>query len=286
MQPRTFHYEEADGVAVVRLERPERLNALTFESYAELRDTFRALGDRESVRSVVLTGTGRAFCSGLDVKGMFGSPLSAKAKMEELLHRPEGELSNLAQDVGFLWRRVPAPVIAVTHGVCFGGGFQIAWGADMRISHPKCRFSVMEAKWGLVPDMSATVTLRERVPKDVAMELTMTGRIFPADEALSLGLLTRLHDEPLAEAERLAREIASRSPDATAAAKRMLHATFTDGCTEERALHLETELQRQLIGERPVRADSIIQRASARLDTPQQRSLNLTATQEQAIVRS
>lgn len=173
--------------------------------------------------------------------------MSYRANMEELLHRPEGEVSNLAQDVGYLWRRIPAPVIAATHGVCLGGGLQIALGADLRVSSPTCKFSVMEAKWGLVPDMSATVTLRELVPKDVALELTMTGRVFDADEALRLGLVTRLAAEPLAEALALGAQIRARSPDSTAAAKRLLHATYADGCDEPRALRLETELQRRLL---------------------------------------
>lgn len=131
--------------------------------------------------------------------------------------------------------------------MCLGGGLQIALGCDMRVSTAACKFSVMEAKWGLIPDMSATVTLPELVPKDVALELTMTGRVFDAREALSLGLVTRLSDEPLQEALRLAREIAARSPDSTAAAKRLLHATYASA-DEGRSLRIETDLQRKLAG--------------------------------------
>ena len=237
----------ADGIHTVTMKRSDKLNALDMGMFRSLAATARALASDSSVRAVVISGEGRAFCAGLDVRSV-ASPMVARANLEELLRRPEGELSNLAQDVGYLWRKIPAPVIAATHGVCLGGGLQIALGADMRISDPRCKFSVMEAKWGLIPDMSATVTLRELVPKDVAMELTMTGRIFLADEALKLGLVTRLAHEPLEAAMELARQIVTRSPDASAAAKRLLHATYSEGCDERRALHLESELQRRLLG--------------------------------------
>jgi len=235
------------GVALVKLSRPDKMNALDMGMFRELAAAARALASDSAVRAVIVHGEGRAFCAGLDVRSVC-SPFAAKANMRELLHRPEGEVSNLVQDVGYLWRRIPAPVIAVPHGVCFGGGLQIALGADMRIAAPDCKFSVMEAKWGLVPDMSATVTLRELVPKDIAMDLTMTGRIFDSAEALTLGLVTRVAEEPLAEAQRLALAIAERSPESTAAAKRLLHATYSAGCDERRALHLETELQKELLG--------------------------------------
>jgi len=238
----------ADGVVEVVLSRPEKLNALDIDMFRSIQATADSLiADSSGVRAVVIHGEGRGFCAGLDVKSVM-HPLSMTANMEELLHRPEGRVGNLAQDVGYLWRRVPAPVIAVTHGMCLGGGLQIALGADMRISSASCKFSVMEAKWGIIPDMSATVTLPELVPKDVAMELTLTGRVFQGREALRLGLVTRVSDEPLAEALRLAREIAAKSPDAAAAAKRLLHATYAEGCEDARALRVESELQRRLLG--------------------------------------
>ncbi len=240
----------SDGVVQVKLSRPEKLNALDMPMFRELRDTAKGLLADSSVRAVVVHGEGRAFCAGLDVKAVC-TPLGFRANMDELLHREDGEISNLAQDVGYLWRRIPAPVIAATHGVCLGGGLQIALGADMRISAPGCKFSVMESKWGLVPDMSGTVTMRELVPKDVALELTLTGRIFDGNEALRLGLVTRLakpDENPLDLALDLARELAARSPDAAAAAKRLMHATFSDDCDEARALAIETQLQRRLLG--------------------------------------
>jgi len=236
-----------DGVVQLTLHRPDKLNSLSLPMFRALQAAARALIPDKSVRAVVMHGEGRAFCAGLDVKSLASDPLAYRRHLRELLDRPDGEESNLVQDVAYLWRRVPAPVIAAVHGVCFGGGFQIALGADIRVAAPASKFSIMEAKWGLIPDMSATVTLRELVPKDVAMELTMTGRVFESKEALRLGLVTRIADDPLAEALALARQIVTRSPDSTAAAKRLLHATYAEGADEARALRLETELQRKLM---------------------------------------
>jgi enoyl-CoA hydratase/carnithine racemase len=239
--------KHADGVVQVTLSRPDKMNALDLPMFRAIQQTARDLiADSRTIRAVVIHGDGRAFCAGLDVRSVC-NPLHVKQNGEELLHKPEGEISNLAQDAGYLWRKLAAPVIAVTHGVCLGGGLQLALGADMRVSSPTCKFSVMESKWGLVPDMSATLTLPELVPKDVALELTLTGRIFQGEEALKLGLVTRLSESPLEEGLRLAREIASKSPDAAAAAKRLLHATYAHP-DDQRNLKLESELQKRLIG--------------------------------------
>ncbi|KAJ1477726.1 ClpP/crotonase-like domain-containing protein, partial [Baffinella frigidus] len=174
----------------VTLNRGGKLNALDLPMFRQLAATARELISDKSVR-----WCGRWWCAGRGAASSVAHPLRARENAAELLHRPEGAVSNLAQqDVAFLWRKVPAPVIAVTHGVCFGGGLQIALGADMRVTSPTCRFSVMEAKWGIIPDMSLTVTIRELVPKDVALELVMTGRVFEAEEALKLGLVTRIAD--------------------------------------------------------------------------------------------
>ena len=264
--PRVRVTRGADGVVQVTLARADKLNALDMDMFRQIRDAAQSLIGDTSAKAVVVHGEGRAFCAGLDVKSIM-SPLQAMSNQRELLDRPDGAASNLAQDVGYLWRRVPCPVIAAIHGVCFGGGFQIALGADIRIASQRARFSIMEAKWGLIPDMSATVTLPELVPRDVALELTLTGRVFAADEARRLGLVTRLVGDdgaavataaaerddaaaPLEEAMRLARQIASKaSPDAAAGAKRLLHAAYTTQAADDaRLLGIETELQRRLIG--------------------------------------
>jgi len=234
------------GIATVALLRGNKMNALDMSMFRAIAGVARELiGDR-SVRAVVLHGEGPAFCAGIDIRAIIAPP-NTKKNLSELLERPKDAISNLAQDVSYLWRRVPVPVIAATHGVCFGGGLQIALGADIRVTSPTCKFSVMEANWGLIPDMGATVVFPELIPKDVAMELTMTGRVFKSPEALKLGLVTRIADDPLAEATRLAREISTRSPDATAANKRLLNATYSSK-DDGRSLAIETSLQRQLIG--------------------------------------
>lgn len=156
--------------------------------------------------------------------------------------------SNLAQDTARLWRTLPVPVIAALQGAVFGGGLQIALGADLRFCAPDCRLSVMEGRWGLVPDMAASITLRELVRIDVAKELTMTGRIVEGEEAARLGLVTRcVAGDPTEEALRVANEIAARSPDAVAAAKRLFHETWVEA-DEGKCLDLETDLQRELVG--------------------------------------
>ena len=150
-------------IAVVTLDRPEKLNALDMAAFRGVRDAALKLRDDASVRCVVLRGAGRAFCAGLDVKSVM-HPLRAKANCAELLERADGEAANLAQAVSYLWRGVPCPVVAAVHGACFGGGLQIALGADVRVAAEDAKLSVMEAKWGLVPDMGATAALRAAPP--------------------------------------------------------------------------------------------------------------------------
>lgn len=135
--------------------------------------------------------------------------------MNRLLERPSGygdddSYGNLAQDTAYLWRELPVPVIAALHGMCFGGGMQIALGADFRFATPDCKLSIMETKWGIIPDMSASITLRELVPIDVAKELTMTARVISGVEAAQLGLVTRCAEDPIEEANKLAKEIVNR----------------------------------------------------------------------------
>jgi enoyl-CoA hydratase/carnithine racemase len=144
-----------------------------------------------------------------------------------------------------IWKQVPVPVIAAIHGVAYGGGLQIAMGADIRLAAPDARFSVMEIKWGLVPDMSGTQTLRDLVRLDVAKELTFTGRIVEASEALDLGLVTRIAEDPLTEAREMAAAIAAKNPDAIAAAKKLLETSWRGSRKE--GLELEESLQRSII---------------------------------------
>ena len=184
--PRVTIERRPDRVAVVTLDRPAKLNALDMPMFRAVRDAALEVRADAGLRAVVVRGAGRGFCAGLDVKSVM-APLDAKRNTEELLARPDGEVANLAQAVSYLWRTVPCPVVAAVHGICIGGGFQIALGADVRYAAPGTTFSVMEAKWGLIPDMGITVAMRELVNRDVAVELTTTGRIFDAEEAAALG---------------------------------------------------------------------------------------------------
>jgi enoyl-CoA hydratase/carnithine racemase len=233
-----------DHVATVTMVRADKHNALDAYMFAGLRDAISRVAADPSVRAVVLHGEGKSFCSGLDVASFMGgdSPMT----MEQLVDRGDGR-SNLAQQVCTDWIDLRVPVIAAIHGNCFGGGLQIALGADIRIAAPDAKLSILEIRWGLVPDMGITQTLPRLLPIDVAKELTYTGRQVSGEEAAALGLVTRTAADPLAAARALAAEIASKSPSAIQAAKRLYDETWTsdDGAA---ALVLETELQVALIG--------------------------------------
>jgi enoyl-CoA hydratase/carnithine racemase len=233
-----------DHVADVRLNRADKHNGLDGAMFQGLHDAAVALRANEDVRVVVLSGEGKSFCAGLDVQDAFSN--GALANAASLEDRLEGEPSNLYQAVAYDWRTVPVPVIAAIHGNCFGGGLQIALGADVRIATPDAKLSIMEIKWGLVPDMGLMVTLPPLVRQDVAKELTFTGRVFSGEEAAALGVVTRTDAEPLAAAKALAAEIAGRSPDAIRFGKALLQDAW-DGDDATKLL-LESRLQRPLIG--------------------------------------
>ena len=228
-------------IAVVSLNRPDKYNGLDMPMFEQIAAAAKRLRKDRTVRAIILRGEGKAFCSGLDVKSVTANPLN----FARLLIKPGRRIANLAQEVGYLWREVPAPVIAVTQGVCFGGGFQIALGADFRFSTKDCEFSIMESKWGLIPDMSLTVTLRELTSIDTAKELTMTGRRFSATEAKSMGLISRICDDPMAEALSFAEALSLRSPDAIAASKLLFNRSWN--ATDKAALDWETRLQKKVI---------------------------------------
>jgi len=237
-----------DGIADVRLNRPEKLNALDPAMFAALVDAGKCIAADASVRAVVLSGEGRGFCAGLDFKSFLGEG-------GDLLAREAESVANRAQRAAWIWHEVPVPVIAAIHGVAFGGGLQIALGADVRYATAEAQLSVMEIKWGLVPDMTGTQTLRHLVRLDVARELTFTGRIVHGVEAKEIGLVTRLEASPRDAALAMAREIAGRSPHAIRAAKKLLNAS---GYTSlEEGLALEAALQTTLLGS-PNQAEAVI----------------------------
>jgi enoyl-CoA hydratase/carnithine racemase len=231
-----------DHVALVTLTRADKHNALDIPMFEGLVAAAERLATEPGVRAVVIHGDGPSFCSGLDVASVMASQSNGGGLIDPL----KGETPNFFQRAAYDWIRLPVPVIAALHGHCLGGGFQIALGADIRIAAPSTKLSVMEIKWGLIPDMSITRTLPRLVPIDVAKELTYTGRVFDASEALSLGVVTRVSDDPLADARSLASDIASRSPDAIRSAKRLFDEAWTG--TPAETLSLEASLQLELIG--------------------------------------
>jgi enoyl-CoA hydratase/carnithine racemase len=230
------------GIAEVMLSRPEKLNALDLPMFMALEQTLLSLRQLPGLRAVILHGEGRAFSAGLDVKSMLKQPLAAL----DILKREADEATNLAQRVAYGWHLLPVPVIAVTQGLCFGGGLQIALGADFRFSTPDCRFSVMEIKWGIIPDMSGSVTLRNLMGVDTAMELAMSGRELLAPEARVLGLVSRVCEDPLAEARAFANDLLGKSPDALAGIKQLYRQAWAH--SDEAMLKEETRLQQKILG--------------------------------------
>ena len=232
----------AAHVATVTLSRPEKHNALDLAMFDGILEAIDHVRGERGVRVVVLHGEGPSFCSGLDL----ASIMSAGDGIATLTGELGGPVPNRFQRVAHDWLTLPMPVIAAIHGNCLGGGLQIALGADIRLCAPGAKLSVMESKWGLVPDMSITRTLPRLVGIDVAKELTYTARVFSGEEALALGVVTRLADDPLAAARSLAEEIAGRSPEAMRAAKRLFDESWS--ARAEDSLGLEAELQASLIG--------------------------------------
>ena len=244
--------EITDGVADVRLNRVDKYNALNPAMFKAIIAAGEKLATAKDVRAVVLSGNGRGFCAGLDMSSFAGMADDAaedsgdtSKTADQLLSRGDSP-ENHAQRPAYVWKRLPVPVISAIHGVAYGGGAQIALGADIRIAAPDMKMSVMEIKWGLIPDMSLTQTLRDLVPLDVAKELTFTGRVLNGEEARALGLVTHVSDEPLQHAMELAREIAGKSPDAIRAGKLLLETAWH--ADERTGLELEASLQTALIG--------------------------------------
>lgn len=233
------------GVADVRLNRPDKYNALSPEMFRAIIEAAQRLAKMQEVRAVVLSGNGRGFCAGLDMQSMKGLATPRRNTGEMMAQEGTGP-ENFAQRPAYLWKTMPVPTIAAIHGVAYGGGCQIALGADIRFAAPDAKISIMEIKWGLIPDMSISQTLRDLLPLDLAKELTFTGRILTGKEAQALGLVTHVAEDPHAAAMALAKEIAGKSPDAVRAGKRLLEETWrADPAT---GLSTEASIQSTLIG--------------------------------------
>jgi enoyl-CoA hydratase/carnithine racemase len=210
------------GIADVRLDRPDKLNGLTLSMLRDLAAAGRKLRADKDIRAVILSGTGDSFCAGLDFKTVTADPKQLPLGM---LPRP-WRGTNVFQEACWVWRRVPVPVIAAVHGHCYGGGLQIALGADLRVTAPDAKWSVLEGKWGLIPDMSGVQALSELVGIETAKRLTMTAEIISGEEAARLGLVGQVDPAPYDAARALAESLARRSPDAVVAAKRLFDATW------------------------------------------------------------
>jgi len=247
MMEERIRVEMHGGVADVRLVRADKMNALDDAMFSALVETGERLKTQKGLRAVVLSGEGRAFCAGLDM-GNFGKMASGERRGGTgLVEMPRTEGgSNRAQHAVMVWRELPVPVIAAVHGVAFGGGFQLALGPDIRIVATDTRMAVLEIKWGLVPDMAGLVLLRGLVREDVARELTYTGRIFSGEEALALGIATRVSNDPHGDAMKLAAEIAAKNPDAVRAGKRLFN--LAADADQKTILKHETSEQVALIG--------------------------------------
>ena len=239
-----------DGVADVRLVRADKMNALDDAMFSALIETGERLKAEAGVRAVVLSGEGRAFCAGLDMgsfQAMASGERAQRNSAQALLtpQRTQGG-SNRAQHACMIWREIPVPVIAAVHGVAFGGGLQLALGADLRFVAADVKLAVLEIKWGLIPDMAGMVLMRGLVRDDIARELTYTGRIFGGEEAVAMGLATRVCADPRADALALATEIAGKNPQAIRAGKRLLNLM---GEGDQHAILLaESQEQGALIG--------------------------------------
>ena len=233
---------EPNGVAQVRMIRADKMNALDPDMFAALQDAGRALYDMPGLRCVVLAGEGRSFCAGLDMGSM---AQTGRHRETPLTERTHGN-ANGPQQVAMQWRKLPVPVIAAVHGVCFGGGLQVASGADIRVVAPDARLAVMEMKWGLVPDMAGYALWRGTVRDDMLRELTYTNREFTGAQALEYGFATVVDANPVARATAMAAEIANRNPHAQRAAKRLFN-MYLHASTDE-ILMAESVEQQALIG--------------------------------------
>ncbi|MFL6062147.1 MAG: crotonase/enoyl-CoA hydratase family protein [Marmoricola sp.] len=218
-------HQITDGIAHVRLTRPDKLNALTLRTLDELIATAQELRKDRTLRAVVISGQGDSFCAGLDFASAMKSPAGIVKAFVPLPWRG----TNAFQEACWAWRRLPVPVIAAVDGHCYGGGLQLALAADFRIATPDSEWSVLEARWGLIPDMTGVRSLAELVGIDTAKKLTMTAEMLSGKEAADLGLVTELAADPVVAALDLAHRIAQRSPDQVAAAKRLFNTTWTSG---------------------------------------------------------
>lgn len=232
-----------EHVATVTLNRPAKHNAINFEMFAALAEAGEQLKSKPTVRAVVLNGAGDNFCSGIDTSVF----KQAGAGIDPTMMAPvRPSPANFFQRPAYVWRELGVPVICALQGAVYGGGLQIALGADLRFAGPSARLSIMEIKWGLIPDLAISTTLRDILRLDQVKELAWSGRVVDAAEALELGLVTAVHDDPFAAAQQFAAEVANKSPDAIQSMKKLVNQAWQ--MSDADALALEAQLQSSILG--------------------------------------
>ncbi len=236
----------ADGVADVRLNRPDKHNALNLDLIHRLDSTLSELASESGLRAVVLSGEGSSFCAGIDIQSLAANPDQLQ-QMHAMLTQCDDDGANIYQRICLGWQRLPIPVIAAIDGHCYGGGMQIALGCDLRLASASAKLSIMEIRWGLIPDMGASVSARALLRYDTLMDLTLSGRVVEADEALALGLITRQVVSPQAAAMETARMIAGQSPDAVRGAKQLFLQSRLASVKD--SLAMEANIQGSLMGQ-------------------------------------
>lgn len=235
-------------IADVRFNRPDKMNALDGEQIDAIVEAGEKLAAMEGIRAIVLSGEGRAFCAGLDMGSFAASAAAASGEggsgdsplRKTLSERTHGN-ANKFQHIVLQWRRLKAPVIAAVHGPCIGGGLQFASAADIRVVAPDAKMSIMEMRWGLIPDMGSYTTWRSFVRDDILRELTYTNRIFTGEEGKDLGFVTHLSDDPHGRAMEIAADIASKHPQAVQIAKELINKL--PDMNEDEILMMESEGQ-------------------------------------------
>ena len=239
----TVEIQIDNHIATINLNRPDKKNAVDIAMFEEIASAAQTIHENSNIRAVVLSGNGSDFCAGIDIKVFAGR--SAESALGDLMNPITQSGANFFQNAALCWRDLPVPVIAALHGSCFGAGFQIAMGADLRYAAPNVRMSIMEIKWGLIPDMGITVTVPGTCAADKVRELGYTGKVIDSVEAMGAGLVTDVVEDPLDTAISIANEIAGKSPDAIRAMKGLFNNAWTGEVNA--LLRYEAELQKSVM---------------------------------------
>ena len=250
-----------DGLAIVTLNRPNKKNALSKILFEELFDVGTQLQKKERLRAVILTGAGNNFCAGIDLNFLQTLLPRMEEVQDQMCNPPVGEDANWFQRPCYIWRLLQVPVIAAIEGICIGAGLQLALSADIRLASPTTRMSIMESKWGLIPDMGITQVLPQLMRADQAKELMMTGRMLDATAAEQVGLITRIVADPLSAAKDLAKEIMGLSPEAVNGSKVLIDKTWN--LSPGLGLAIEAQMQSKIIGT-PNQIESVVARLEKR----------------------